>query len=166
MTDPFSSPELTDLAYGVPPVSLPTDLKAKLFDRLDRLAARPADLLELMEWSIADLQQVAIDLTSWESFPCPNGAEQAIWQLDPAHAQVAFFLRIPSAGTLPNHWHATGESILVLEGNFIDEDGTVYELGDRFVATSDTSHQPSTSVGCLILGITSIHDKILVSSET
>jgi ChrR Cupin-like domain len=166
VTNPFSSQELIDLAYGVPPVPLPIGLKAKLFDRLDRLEAKPADLLELMEWSVSDLQQVAIDLTSWESFPCPKGAERAIWQLDQVHAQVAFFLRIPSAGTLPNHWHATGESILVLAGDFIDEDGTVYEVGDRFFATTDTSHQPSTRVGCLILGITSIHDKILVSSET
>jgi anti-sigma factor ChrR (cupin superfamily) len=161
-----------DLAYGVPAAPLPVDLKKKLFDRLintpdqvdERIADSPANLLDLLDWPITDLQQVAIDLPNWQPFPMPSGSEMAIWQVDEVRAQVAFFLRAPTAGMLPNHYHATGESILVLEGNFIDEDGTVYEVGDRFVATADTSHQPSTSLGCLILNVTSIHDKILVDA--
>jgi ChrR Cupin-like domain len=169
-----------DLAYGVPAAPLPVDLKKKLFDRLtntpdtpltdqsnqvdERVADSPVNLLDLLDWSIADLQQVAIDLPKWQPFPMPTGSEMAIWQFDEISGQIAFFLRVPTAGTLPNHYHATGESILVLEGNFIDEDGTVYEVGDRFVAAADTSHQPTTSLGCLILNVTSIHDKILVNA--
>lgn len=169
-----------DLSYGVPAAPLPVDLKKKLFDRLSIITseqsidrsnpvdARPADLpsnlSNLLDWPIADLQQVAIDLSNWETFPMPSGSEIAIWQVDEVRAQVAFFLRVPTAGILPNHYHATGESILVLEGNFIDDDGTVYEVGQRFVATADTSHQPSTSMGCLILNVTSMHDKILVNT--
>jgi ChrR Cupin-like domain len=149
-----------DLAYGVPLAPLPQDLQGRLFDRLDRLAARPDHLTDLLEWSVADLEQVARDLPDWSAFPLPIGSERVIWQVDEAQAQIAFFLRIPTAGTLPRHWHATGESILVLAGNFIDDDGTVFEVGDRFVAQANTIHQPTTSMGCLILGITSIHDTI------
>jgi ChrR Cupin-like domain len=152
---------MPDLAYAVPLVPLPANLKDRLFDRLDRTVARPANLLDLLDWPVADLQQVATDLPTWESFPMPIGTKRVIWQVDEINAQVAFFLKIPTAGTLPHHWHATGESILVLAGNFIDDDGTVYDVGEQFVAAANTSHQPTTSIGCLILGITSIHDKIL-----
>ncbi len=149
------------LAYGVPLEPLPTSLKNKLFARLDRTTAKPANLLDLMDWSIAELQQVAMDLPNWEPFPMPKGSEMVIWQVDEVNAQLAYFLRIKQAGKLPQHWHATGESILVLEGNFIDEDGQVYEVGDQSFAAANTSHQPTTTMGCLILAVTSTNDKIL-----
>jgi ChrR Cupin-like domain len=150
-----------DLAYAVPPVPLPAEIKHKLFDRLDRLDAQPDNLLDLMNWSIADLQKVAMDLSDWKPFPLPEGSERVTWQVDKDRSQVAFFLRIYTPGSLPNHWHATGESILVLEGNFIDDDGTVYGVGDRFDAPANTSHQPSTSMGCLVLGVSSMDDRRL-----
>jgi ChrR Cupin-like domain len=150
-----------DLAYGVTLEPLPTGLKSQLFARLDRTTTKPANLLDLLVWPIAKLQQVAIDLPDWEPFPMPIGSEMAIWHTDEVSAGLAYFLRIKTAGKLPQHWHATGESILVLEGNFIDEDGQVYEVGDRAFAAANTSHQPTTSMGCLILAVTSTNDKIL-----
>jgi ChrR Cupin-like domain len=150
-----------DLAYAVPPVPLPAEIKNKLFGRLDLLDAQPDHLLDLMDWSISDLQKVAMDLTDWKPFPLPKGSERVTWKVDRERSQVAFFLRIYTPGNLPNHWHATGESILVLEGNFIDDDGTVYSVGDRFDALANTSHQPSTSMGCLVLGVTSMNDRPL-----
>ncbi len=150
-----------DLAYGVPEVPLPAGLKSKLFDRINLVSAKPADLLELMDWSISELQQVAKDLANWEPFPMPSGSKMVIWQVDTARSQVAFFLRVPGAGKLPEHWHATGESILVLEGDYMDENGTVYGVGDRSLAPANTSHQPTTSMGCLVLVVTSTNDKIL-----
>jgi hypothetical protein len=152
---------VSDLAYAVPMVPLPAGLKGKLFDRLDLVDSRPTDLLELMDRSIADLQQVARDLPHWQPFPQPQGSEYVVWHTDLDRAQKAFFLRVPIPGTLPRHWHATGESILVLEGNFIDDDGTEYGVGDRFYAAADTSHEPITSMGCLILSVTSTRDKAL-----
>jgi hypothetical protein len=153
---------VTNIAYGVPLVPLPASLKAKLFDRIDRIAPTPQQLSDLLEWQITDLQQVARDLNNWEPFPMPEGSQRAIWQIDETNAQIAFFLRVHIPGALPRHWHVTGESILVLEGNFIDDDGTVYSVGDRSIMAANTSHQPTTSLGCLILGISSINDKILV----
>jgi ChrR Cupin-like domain len=150
-----------DLAYGVPLEPLPVELKGKLFARLDRTTIQPANLLDLMNLSIAELQQVAMDLPNWEPFPMPIGSEMVVWQVDEVSQQLAYFLRIKEAGKLPQHWHATGEAVLVLEGNFIDEDGTVYEVGDRSFAAANTSHQPTTSMGCLILAVTSTNDKIL-----
>jgi ChrR Cupin-like domain len=149
------------LAYGVPLKPLPASLKDKLFARLDRTTAKPTNLLNLMDWSIKELQQVAIDLPNWEAFPMPTGSEMVVWHMDEVNAELAYFLRIKTAGKLPQHWHATGESILVLEGNFIDETGQVYEVGDRAFASANTSHQPTTSMGCLVLVVTSTNDKIL-----
>jgi ChrR Cupin-like domain len=164
---------VSDLAYGVPLVPLPLGLISDFVDflpeilvqRLDRTDARPANLLELMDWSVTDLRQVAKDLHYWEPFPMPTGSERVIWQVDEQSAQVAFFLNIPVAGSLPHHWHASGESILVLKGDFINDDGTVFEVGDRIVVAADTSHQPTTSLGCLILAVTSLHDKILANKH-
>jgi hypothetical protein len=153
--------EFHDLAYGVPLAPLPVGLKDQLFARLDRATTPPANLLDLLDWSIAELQQVAMDLPNWEPFPLPIGSEMVVWHVDEISAQLAYFLRVKVAGKLPKHWHATGESILVLAGNFIDEDGTVYEVGDRSFAAANTSHQPITSLGCLVLAITSTNDKIL-----
>jgi hypothetical protein len=150
-----------DLAYGVRLEPLPPGLKSKLFARLDRTTAKPANLLDLMNLSISELQQIAIDLPNWEPFPLPIGSEMVVWHVDEVSAELAYFLRIKTPGKLPQHWHATGESILVLEGNFIDEDGKVYEVGDRSFAAANTSHQPTTTMGCLILAITSSNDKIL-----
>jgi hypothetical protein len=162
---------VSDLAYGAPLEPLPLGLISDFVDflpeilvkRLDRTDARPANLLELMDWSVADLRQVATDLHYWEPFLMPTGSERVIWQVDEKSAQVAFFLNIPEAGSLPHHWHASGESILVLKGDFINDDGTVFQVGDRIVVAADTSHQPTTSLGCLILAVTSLHDKILAS---
>jgi hypothetical protein len=154
---------VANLAYGVPLVPLPASLKGKLFDRIDKISPTPEQLIDLLEWQIGDLQQVSRDLTNWEPFPMPEGSQRAVWQIDETNAQVAFFLRVHIPGALPRHWHATGESILVLEGNFIDDDGTVYGVGDRSFMAANTSHQPTTSLGCLILGISSLNDKILVT---
>ncbi len=151
-----------NLAYGVPLVPLPASLKGRLFDRIDKISPTPEQLTDLLEWQITDLQQVSRDLNNWEPFPMPEGSQRAVWHIDETNSQIAFFLRVHIPGALPKHWHATGEAILVLEGNFIDDDGTVYEVGDISFMAANTSHQPTTSLGCLILGISSINDKILV----
>jgi ChrR Cupin-like domain len=145
---------VSHLAYGVHPVSLPTELKNKLLVRLDRISAKPANLAELLQWPIADLKQVAKDLPNWESFSFIAGSERVIWQVDQIHAQMAFFLRIPAVGKIPAHSHSSEELILILEGNLID-DGIVYEVGSLYVTAANATHQPFTSLGCLVLSITS-----------
>lgn len=142
------------LAYGVHLVSLPTELKNKLLIRLDRVSAKPANFTELLQWSIDDLKQVAKDLSNWEPFTFIADSEWVTWQVDQLHAQKAFFLRIPAMGQIPTHIHISEESILILEGNLID-DGIVYEVGSLCVTAANITHQPFTSSGCLILSITS-----------
>lgn len=142
------------LAYGVHPVSLPTELKNKLSIRLDKVSAKPANLAEFLQWPIADLKQVAQDLSNWEPFPFITGSERVIWQLDQYGTQKAFFLRIPAKGQIPTHSHASEEFILILEGNLINDD-ILYEVGSLYVTPVNTTHQPFTSLGCLILNITS-----------
>jgi hypothetical protein len=142
------------LAYGVHLVSLPTELKSKLLIRLDHVSAKPENLAELLKWSVADLKQVSKDLPDWESFPFIAGSERVVWQVDQLHAQVAFFLRIPAMGQIPDHSHSAAESILILEGNLIN-DGIVHEVGSLYITAANTTHQPFTSLGCLVLSISS-----------
>jgi hypothetical protein len=145
---------VSQLAYGVHPVSLPTELKNKLLLRLDRIDVRPADLTELLHWPIRDLCQVAQDLVNWQPFPFIPGSERVIWQVDKRHTQTAFFLRIPAMSQIPFHSHVAVESILILEGNLINDE-ILYEVGSLYVTAANTTHQPFTSLGCLILSVTS-----------
>lgn len=145
---------VSHLAYGVRPISLPAELKNKLLIRVDRVSAKPANLAELLQWPIADLKHVARDLPNWEPFPFIAGSERVIWQTNQFYAQMAFFLRIPPVGQIPPHSHTSEESILILEGNLIN-DGIVYEVGSLYVTAANTTHQPFTSLGCLILSISS-----------
>jgi ChrR Cupin-like domain len=141
------------LAYGVHPMSLPTELKDRLLVRLDRVNVKLANLAELLQWSIIDLRHVAQDLPNWEPFSFISGSERVIWQVDRHQEKMAFFLRIPAAGQIPTHSHTVEESILILEGNLIS-DGIVYEVGNLYITAANTTHQPFTSLGCLTLNIT------------
>jgi mannose-6-phosphate isomerase-like protein (cupin superfamily) len=58
----------------------------------------------------------------------------------------------PGAATIP-HVHACREEYLVLEGEAIEEDGTVLKAGDWIVYEPGTRHSTRTVTGCLLLGL-------------
>ncbi|NEP15831.1 MAG: anti-sigma factor [Leptolyngbya sp. SIO4C1] len=148
------------IPYSLPPLPLPANLKDRLFQRIakeDSTAA--AALVQLLEQSIAALKQQAASLSNWQPMPGTDSGEIAIWQADEARREVAFFARKPR-GLFPHHAHASGEVVLVLEGDFMVE-GQTYGVGDRIYATAMTHHQPSTEQGCLLLCISSMDDEIL-----
>jgi ChrR Cupin-like domain len=181
--DPFSAEGLDDaivsaIAYGAPLMPLPERLKSRLMERL-RLPALTVDgtvdetvdetvesnaessskmpLEKLLEWSLEDLIAVAETIENWVPMPSPDKALRATWKTDPVNRQVAFFVRAPLPGALPTHYHATGETILVLQGDFISE-GVRYQVGDRMYSAAGTTHQPTTT-GCLVLGVSSMDDR-------
>ena len=56
----------------------------------------------------------------------------------------------PGTKTLP-HLHTGYEEFLILEGELIDSDGTIFKKGDFISYEPNSSHSSYTNKGCLIL---------------
>ncbi len=56
----------------------------------------------------------------------------------------------PGTKTLP-HIHSGHEEFLILEGELIDSDGTIFKKGDFISYEPNSSHSSYTKKGCLIL---------------
>ena len=148
------------LAYSAPPVPMAVDLKNRLFQRISEQAiGARSDLLKLLDLPIAELKQKSTEL-SWSLLPGKSGVKAATWQTDDVYREAAFFARKVGKGLFPNHYHASGETVLVLEGDFI-VNGQVYHAGERVTAPGKTSHQPESLSGCLLLCVSSMDDDIL-----
>ena len=148
------------LSYDVPLVAMAADLKDRLFQRIDRNHSESlSPLFQLLNQSVAALKQQATTL-DWEAFPGMDGVSLATLRIDEDHRQIAFFIRAEGAGQFPQHHHATGEAVLVLEGDFGVEEQRYY-AGDRIDSPADTAHQPSTFNGCLLFCVSSIDDQFL-----
>ncbi len=55
----------------------------------------------------------------------------------------------PGAHTTP-HRHGGAEEFLIVEGELIDNDGTVYRTGDVVWLAGGTEHTSHTKTGCII----------------
>ncbi len=158
------------LSYGVSDVPLPAALKERLFERVASEAGSLAsdldqhsELFALLSQSLGLLKQQAA-LMQWQPMGSLDGFEMATWQLDEATDSIAFFVRAKTAGNFPLHRHAEGEAVLVLDGDFVVE-GRSYGAGDRIDSPAGTSHAPTTSRGCLLLCVSSVHDELLTSKS-
>lgn len=156
------------IAYSAPLMPLPDRLKLRLMERLG-LSSFPLDsadatveltvetpLNALLDWSVADLIAAASTIKKWTPLASPENATYSSWKIDKPTRQVAYFVRAPRAGALPPHHHATGEVVLVLEGDFTVE-GVRHQAGDRLWSAADTIHRPTTT-GCLVLILSSLDD--------
>ena len=56
----------------------------------------------------------------------------------------------PGTKTLP-HCHSGHEEFLILDGELIDSDGTIFQKGDFVSYEPNSSHSSYTKKGCLIL---------------
>ncbi|MCR8547437.1 cupin domain-containing protein [Salipiger sp. P9] len=73
-------------------------------------------------------------------------------KLNPEGARdVGFYIyrMAPGARSAP-HRHGGAEEFLILEGELIDNDGTVYRTGDVVWLAPGTEHTSHTETGCLI----------------
>ena len=158
----FNSDDIMVMSYSVPLVPLPASLKSRLMARLGlpelntELNISPK-FQQLLSQPIESLITIANTIETWQPFPAPLGSTYAPWKVDASNRQVAFFLRVPTAGTLPSHRHASGEVVLVLEGDFVSN-GITYQVGDRSISAAQTIHQPTTQ-GCLVLCVSSLDDE-------
>ena len=66
----------------------------------------------------------------------------------------------PGTKTLP-HIHSGHEEFLILEGELIDSDGTIFKKGDFISFEPDTSHSSYTKKGCVILTFMRGHNNLI-----
>ena len=72
---------------------------------------------------------------------------------DAARERGSYLMRLlPGAATIP-HEHRVREEFLILEGEAIEDDGTVLKPGDWIVYEPGSSHGTRTVTGCLLLGL-------------
>jgi hypothetical protein len=72
---------------------------------------------------------------------------------DVAAGRGSYLMRLePGAATIP-HRHAAREEYLILDGEAIEDDGTVLMPGDWIVYEPGSHHCTRTVKGCLLLGL-------------
>jgi anti-sigma factor ChrR (cupin superfamily) len=77
---------------------------------------------------------------------------QSIMQLDDEHAPgVGFHVyRMEPGAVSQPHEHTCREQFLILDGELIDNDGTVYRTGDMVLLEPGTQHSSHTKTGCTL----------------
>lgn len=94
------------------------------------------------------------DETAFQPFDATGQIEAgtSIIKLNPDAARdVGFYIyrMEPGAASAP-HRHGGAEEFLMIEGELIDNDGTVYRPGDVVWLAGGTEHTSHTETGCLI----------------
>ena len=69
---------------------------------------------------------------------------------DDASGQGTYAMRMDPGAVTIAHEHAGMEEFLILEGELIDDDGTVFSPGDFVSYEPGTTHNSRTETGCLI----------------
>ena len=148
------------IAYSSPTMPMNNNLKDRLWQRIaENITEQQSDLWALLSRSLTELKQKTQGL-SWEPIPSMTDAAMATLEVDEAKRQVAFFVRAQAGERFPNHWHAAGEEILVLEGDVVVNE-RIYTKGSRISSEANTSHEPATINGCLVLCVSSLDDKFI-----
>jgi anti-sigma factor ChrR (cupin superfamily) len=69
---------------------------------------------------------------------------------DRASGNGCYVMRMQPGATSVPHVHGGTEDFLILEGELVDEDGTVFRQGDFVSYAPGTRHHSWTDTGCLI----------------
>lgn len=149
------------IPYGLPQMPLPDTLKGRLFQRIaQETVAQDSELYQLLNLSIDELKSKSEPLTWLPLQGSTADAYVATLAVDKVHQKLAFYAKANKGGFFPLHAHASGETVLVLEGDFM-VDRMTYAVGDRLESTAGSTHRPETTQGCLVLCIASLKDEIL-----
>lgn len=117
--------------------------------------AAPPDTKEAMKpVNAADRRVANIADAAFEPFVYPDGTAlgDAVLQLDDEKPLGEGFhvYRMPAGMTTRGHRHNGHEQFLILDGELIENDGTVLRKGDLVFYRSGTEHNSYTPNGCLL----------------
>ena len=107
-----------------------------------------------MGFSPEDRRIANIHEAEYTPFVYPNGMALGddILQLDDGRPLGEGFhvYRMPAGMTTRRHIHNGHEQFLILEGELIEDDGTVFRPGDLVFYRDGTEHNSYTPNGCLL----------------
>jgi putative transcriptional regulator len=153
---------LSGLAVALPPERPQPAARAELLTALAPEAQPPARLA-----SVAERVARFFDLTSerarallalidlpaaWTRGPA-DGVNLIDFEAGARYAGVdAGFVRLAPGATFPHHRHVGGELVLVVEGFFIEDSGTVVRAGEGQDLAAGTSHSFAAppEAGCIL----------------
>jgi putative transcriptional regulator len=114
-------------------VSLPPLRYAPFFDRL-------SELWDLPESEVRGLLERSRDKSAWSRAPLP-GLELIQLEGGPRiHGTEAYLARFAPGLTFPMHSHHGREDVLILEGSYTDDSGTLYRAGDVHPMQAGAAH--------------------------
>jgi len=116
--------------------------------------AFPTGVIVRMSQSVAGRRVVRIAETAFLPYDLEGPVQPEMGWLpitfDRAAWQGCYLMRMqPGAATI-DHDHPGMEEFLILEGELIDSDGTVFKTGDFVSYEAGTRHHSRTESGCLI----------------
>ncbi len=140
-------PELAELGLILEPVPTPDALRQRIMSsiattsRFEPLTKTLSDLVKVARDKAADLLSWIDDATKWEPGP---GAGITLIHIEGhtglAANCIAGWVKIEAGGAFPHHEHIGREIVMPVQGSFIDDDGTVYGVGDIAEKAPGTSH--------------------------
>ncbi|MEM7598874.1 MAG: cupin domain-containing protein [Pseudomonadota bacterium] len=92
------------------------------------------------------------DDSAFTNYDATGESGTSFIQLNPnARQDVGFYIyrMAPGAQSTP-HRHGGAEEFLIVQGELIDNDGTVYKTGDVVWLDGDTEHTSHTVTGCIV----------------
>ena len=92
----------------------------------------------------------AIDRLSWVPF-----------SVDEESGRGCFLIRFAPGGQSLPHVHTGGEDFLMLEGELVDDDGTVFRAGDFVSYAPGTRHSSTSPGGCLAVVFLGGHNRLV-----
>ena len=101
------------------------------------------------ERRVANIHDAAFQPFEFEGTPCEGLSYLQLDDSKPPGAGFTLLRMAPGARSTP-HEHTCDEMFLVLEGELVDNDGTVYRQGDFVLLKKGTQHTSHTPNGCLL----------------
>jgi putative transcriptional regulator len=153
---------LSGLAVSLPPErpepTARTNLLMSLSDdpqpprRLASVVERVAGFFEVSIERARALLALIDEPAAWTRGPA-DGVNLIHLEAGPRYAGVdAGFVRLAPGATFPYHRHVGGELVLLIEGSFTEDDGTVVRAGEGQDLAADTSHSFTAppEAGCIL----------------
>lgn len=163
-------PVLAKLGLSVEPVKPSTGALDRLLrtvsltSRFERFARLVADALGVT----SDLGQRLLDgidrVVSWADSPWPGvrlyHLEGPLGEAPIVAQAVVGFVRVAPGVTFPTHRHLGDETVVVVQGGLVDDDGTVARPGDVIVRAAGSEHAFTASPGPDLVYLAVIRDGV------
>jgi quercetin dioxygenase-like cupin family protein len=134
--------------------------------RFERFTDQVARLLDLDSAEAEKLLDGIDDPRSWGPGLMPGMDLYHVAGGPKVQNAITGFIRVAAGAEFPTHKHLGDEHVLVLQGHYVDEDGSEVGPGDVVSKRPDTSHSFKIVGGPDLLYLAVIHGGVEVLGET